>query len=459
MFTKELSKLNNKTILILGMAREGLSTAEFLLSHLKEINLLVTDTKPLKELDPTWSSLLEHNKNVKKIETNKVQDSAFDFVFKTPGISEIVLKEKYQLDVPPEKLQSNTQLFFDLIESLENQPITIGITGTKGKSTTTSQIFHVLKHAQVDVALGGNIGVPPLRLLENNDQPNERTYVLEMSCHQLAELTTSPQIAIIQDISSDHLDFYPNFETYFEAKTAICKFQLESSIVIYNSDSDTATKMAKLSQGEHLPFSLKDSDQESQEIIKLIKKSPSSLVGVHNLYNTIPAVIVARILDISDDEISKGVASFKSVPHRIELVKTVDEVKFYNDSAASAPEATIAALKAFENKPIILITGGSEKGANFDKLAQIIIDHNVKYLVLFPTTGEKILNSVKKLDSNHPLVNNNKTAHDMSEAVTISKEQAQVGDIVLMSPASASFNMFKNYEDRGNQFRELAQSL
>jgi UDP-N-acetylmuramoylalanine--D-glutamate ligase len=459
MFTKALSKLDNKTILILGMAREGLSTTEFLLSHLGDVKIIVTDSKPLEDLDSTWVYLLDHNDRVTRIETGEVKEGNFDFIFKTPGISEIVLKEKYQLDVPPEKLHSNTQLFFDLIESLENQPITIGITGTKGKSTTSSQVFHILRQAQVDVALGGNIGMPPLRLLEENDQPDERTYVLELSCHQLAELTTSPQIAIIQDISPDHLDFYLDFKAYFEAKSAICKFQLESGVVIYNSDSETATKMAKLSNGEQIPFSLKRNDKDSQEIIELIKKSPSSLVGVHNLYNTIPAIIIARILDIPDSEISEAVASFKSVPHRIELVKTVDEVSFYNDSAASAPEATIAALKAFERKPLILIAGGSEKEANFDKLAQVILDHNVKYLILFPSTGEKILDSIKKIDNDHQLVKNNKTANDMNEAIKISKEEAKPGDIVLMSPASASFNMFKSYEDRGNQFRELAQKL
>lgn len=459
MFTTALSKLDNKTILVLGMAREGLSTTEFLLSHLKDINILVTDVKPLDELDSTWSFLLENNDKVTRIETNEVKESNFDIVFKTPGISKRVLKEKYQLDIPPEKLLSNTQLFFDLIESLENQPLTIGITGTKGKSTTTSQIFHILKHAKIAVALGGNIGLPPLRLLEENDHPDERTYVLEMSCHQLSELTTSPQIAIIQDISPDHLNFYPDFKAYFEAKSAICKFQLKSGLVIYNSDSETATKMANLSKGAKVPFSLKDSDQNSQEIIKLIKKSPSSLIGVHNLYNTIPAVIIAHILNIPDDEISEGVSSFKSVPHRIELVKTVDEISFYNDSAASAPEATIAALKAFKEKPLILIAGGSEKGANFDKLAQVIIDHNVKFLILFPTTGEKILESIKNIDSDHPLVSNHQTAHNMEEAVSISKEQAKPKDTVLLSPASASFNMFDNYEHRGDQFRELINNL
>jgi len=441
------------------MAREGLSTVEFLLTNLKDSNIRITDTKSLDELNPKWTSLIEDNTNLSRIETDQVKNKKFDVVFKTPGIAESFLRDSYGLKLTKGQLLSNTQLFFDLIHSLEPKPLTIGITGTKGKSTTTSQVFHVLKEAGVNVSLGGNIGVPPLKLLEGNSKPSEKTYVLEMSSHQLAELTTSPQIAVIQDISPDHLDYYPDFEAYFEAKTAICKFQQKSDSVIYNNDSKTASKISKLSPGEKISYSLDKNDAKSQEIIKLIENSPSSLVGEHNLYNTIPAVIIARRLDISNEKISKGIASFKSVPHRIELVKTVNKVNFYNDSAASAPEATIAALKSFKNKSITLIVGGSEKGANFDNLAQAIINHDVKFLILFPSTGDKIIESIKEINQDHPLIKNNLPANSMEKAVTLSQKHSKPGDVVLLSPASASFNMFKNYEDRGNQFKKLVNHL
>lgn len=463
MYTKVLSKLNNKSILIIGMAREGISTAEFLLSHLENSNVRVTDSKTLDRLDPSWAKLLEKNQNISQIETSQVKNKKFDFVFKTPGIPKKVIKDKYQLKISSEQLISNTQLFFDLINSLEKKPLTIGVTGTKGKSTTSSQIFHILKQGKVNAILGGNIGVPPLKLLENNPHPEKKVYVLEMSSHQLVELTSSPQIAIVQDISPDHLNYYPDFESYLMAKSHICKFQKISDLVIYNSDSKTATKIANLSPGEKIPFSIKENilneDSNNKKIIELIKNSPTPLVGKHNLYNTIPAVIIAKKLHISDEEIRKAVASFKSVPHRIELIKTINNVNFYNDSAATAPEATIAALQSFEEKPIILITGGSEKNVKFDKLAKTIINSNVKFLVLFPTTGEKILRAIKEIDPKHLLIKNSQFAQDMKEAVKLSQEHSISGNVVLLSPACASFNMFKSYEDRGNQFRDLVNQL
>jgi len=454
MFTKTISKLNHKSILVIGMAREGLSTAEFLLKHLDDIELTVTDTKSLDQLDPKWIVLLETKQELSHLETEQVKGKSFDFIFKSPGIPQRILEEKYQLNLEQTTITSNTQLFFDIIESYEESPVTIGITGTKGKTTTTSQIFHVLKQAQLPVRLGGNIGVPPLEMLENNSNIHRTIYVIELSCHQLAELSASPKIAVVQDISPDHLDYYPDFETYFTAKTAVCKFQNKSNTVIYNANSKTATRMAQLSDGRKIPFSL-----ENEELNTFIKNSHSPLVGRHNLYNTIPAVLVGRQLGISDEDISKGIETFKPVSHRLELVKIVAGVKFYNDSAASAPAATIAAIKAFEKTPLVLIVGGSEKGVNFDRLAEQIIKSQVKYLVLFPTTGGKILESIKKIDGKHSLLKNQKTANSMFEAIQTSLEHSTSGDVVLLSPASASFNMFKSYEDRGNQFKEVVNNL
>lgn len=454
MFTKAISQLNHKNILIIGLAREGLSTAQFLLKHLDDINLYLTDNKDLSSLNPTWDQVIIENDHVTFIPTEEVKNYNFDYVFKSPGIPQHILIKKYQLDLDQATLTSNTQLFFDIINSTSEKALTIGITGTKGKSTTTSHIYHTLKSADKPALLGGNIGVPPLRLLENNDRIKESIYVLEMSCHQLAELSHSPQIAVIQGISDDHLDYYADFETYYQAKSAICRFQFETDLVIYNQDSETASKMAKLSTGQKIGFGL-----EKEELKKFIEKSHTPLVGQHNFYNIMPAVIIARHLGIADQTITQTIETFKPVPHRIELVKIVNEVKFYNDSAASAPEATVAAIKAFENKPMVLIAGGSEKGANFDKLARVILESNIHHLVLFPSTGEKILNSIKKIDSSSPLIENHAFAKDMDEAVQISKKNASLGDIVLLSPASASFNMFDNYEDRGNQFKDLVNKL
>jgi UDP-N-acetylmuramoylalanine--D-glutamate ligase len=454
MFTKALSKLNSTPILIIGMAREGLSTVEFLLKQVKNPQLFVTDTKVLENLDPYWKELLKQHQNLTYLTTEEVQQHSFRFAFKSPGIPQSVLEQTYQLDITALTITSNTQLFFDCIHSLDTVPLTIGVTGTKGKSTTTSQIFHVLSTSLESVKLGGNIGVPPLRMLEDTDTIEKTIYVLEMSSHQLAELTTSPQIAVVQDISPDHLDYYSDFEAYLQAKTAICRYQSSTDIVFYNQDSQTATQVAQMSAGQKIPFSLNNTS-----LIDFITNSNSPLLGTHNLYNTIPAILIARHLKIADKNIRIAIAQFKPVPHRIERVKTVNEVTFYNDSAASAPEATIAAINAFKNEPLILITGGSEKGVDFSKLAQTIIDSTVTFLVLFPSTGQKILDAIKIIDPTHRLVKNHIFALSMPEAIEICKTQAQPGDTVLLSPASASFNMFKNYEDRGNQFKTAVNQL
>lgn len=448
------------------MAREGISTVEFLRKNVPSATITVTDGKTLADLDPIWREIV--GKSVQKIESGQIKLADFDFIFKTPGIPPRVFEKTYHLD-QNSPTTSNTQLFFEMINELDQPPTVIGVTGTKGKSTTTSQIYHVLKESGYQVMLGGNIGVPPLRLLEGADQggagqeaesqansrkSDKNIYVLEMSCHQLADLKQSPNISVIQEISPDHLDFYGNFENYFKSKTAICRFQSESDLVIFNQDSQSASKMAMLSQGKKIGFSLKD-----RELVDFIKSSHTPLLGRHNLYNTMPAVIIARHLGIKNEKISEALATFKAVPHRLELVETVRGVRFYNDSASSAPSATIAAIKAFENSPLILIAGGSEKGVSFAPLAQAILDYNVKQLVLFPITGQKILDAVRSLDGDSSLATSAKMATSMEDAVKIASTSAKKGDTILLSPGSASFNMFKNYEDRGEQFRAAVESL
>lgn len=454
MFTKKLSLLNQKNILIIGMAREGLSTVEFLLSHLPQAKITLTDQKDLTQLDVAWTSLLKQNSQLKYQTAEQVREEKFDVVFKTPGIPHKVLTQTYKIDLQTSQLYSNTQLFFDLLSEFKVKPLTIGITGTKGKSTTTSMIYHVLKNNLENVYLAGNIGVPPLRLLEKADPQQENIFVLEMSCHQLADLNTSPRFAVVLDISPDHLDYYPTFEDYFKAKTAICRFQKDDDLVFFNGDSKTARRMAELSHGKHHHFSLKDTD-----LVEFIKSTDSKLVGEHNIYNTMPAVLIARQLDIADQKIAESIASFTPVSHRLEHVATHNGVKYYDDSASSAPEATVAALHAFADQKIVLIAGGSEKGVEFGHLAEEIIKADLRYLILFPTTGEKILHSILEIEPNGHLSTNHYFAKSMAEAIARAHEVAQENDVVLLSPACASYNMFKNYEDRGNQFKELAQSL
>lgn len=438
----------------MGMAREGLSTAEFLLEQLPEIDLTVTDHKKLEQLDQKWGELLGQHQKLRYLTADQIQSLNFEVVFKTPGIPHRILTQVYGLNLAKTRLCSNTQLFFDLLSEFSIKPVTIGVTGTKGKSTTTAQIFHVLSQNLANVYLAGNIGVPPLRLLQQARPTAKNIFVLEMSCHQLADLTTSPQMAVALDISPDHLDYYPTFEDYFQAKTALCRFQKTTDLVFFNQDSKTATKLASLSPGHHRPFSLAD-----QELLNFITTSQSRLVGEHNLYNTLPAILIARKLGVTDEQIRHSLSTFQPVPHRLELVRTVNHVSYYDDSASSAPEATVAALESFADHKIVLIAGGSDKGVEFDSLATALKKAKIRQLILFPTTGEKILAAVLKSDPNGPIATHHQFAQSMPEAVQLATQTAQAGDVVLLSPACASYNMFNNYEDRGNQFKDEVEKL
>lgn len=453
MFTKTLSWLENKKILILGLAREGQSTFNFLRQYVPSAKIYLTDQKNPELLDEPIKIAIE-KKEAAFIGPSMCQNENFDVIFKTPGIPHTVLAKTFGIAQDQVKLYSNTQLFFDLLREYSQAPLTIGITGTKGKSTTTSLIYHVLQRNLQNVYLAGNIGVPPLELLSQANTDEKNIFVLEMSCHQLADLKTSPNFAVVLDISPDHLDYYPTFDDYFDAKSAIVRFQKKSDLVFYNQDSKTATKMAKIGQAEKRPFSL-----EEKSLIEYIHASHTPLAGEHNLYNTMPAILIARELGIDDNKISEAITTFKPVSHRLELVATKNMVRYYDDSASSAPEATVAALKAFAGNKIVLIAGGSDKGVTFESLAKAIIDSQVEGLILFPTTGEKILNSILELEPNHHLSTMHRFASSMTEAVDLASKLATPDTVVLLSPACASYNMFKNYEDRGNQFKALVLSL
>lgn len=462
MQSKTLKKLTDQQIIIFGLGSEGLSTYRFLRSRLPANSFILIDERPLAELDKLWTELIESNSQTQfttsltKLPQDELQDS---LLFKTPGIPISHPIVQKIIDAGSE-VNSNTQLFFDLIaehnSNKKNSHLTtIGITGTKGKSTTASLVHHVLNKNKLDSYLGGNIGRPALDAWmkwEGNKTQTQTFFVLELSCHQLAELKSSPQIAIVQDIVSEHLDYYDNFEQYYQAKTQIARFQTKKDLIIFNEESKTAGKLALLSKGKKTTFSLKD-----KELMEIAKITP--LMGKHNLYNVIPAVIIAQKLKLTNDQIKKAVKSFKSLPHRLEFVIEINEVKYYDDSIATVPEATIAALKTFSKNKVILIAGGYERQQDYKALAAEIIKCNVKALSLLPPTGQRLLAELEHFNPCNQLRASIKSFFGIDEAVYYAARKAQSGDIVLLSPGAASFNNFTDYVDRGNQFKEAVKRL
>ncbi len=427
---------------IYGLGREGLSTYKFLRKQNPNLDITLIDTKPLDQLSQDFKKIIKEDDKVEFLSglINDLRFTIYETVYLSPGISQ------YQSEIQQAKqkgvqFSSATQLFFD------NAPgKVIGITGSKGKSTTTAMIHHVLSQYLPDVRLAGNIGIPALDTLEGSNK--DTIFVIELSSHQLSIINSSPQIAVIQNIFPEHLDYYPTYQDYINAKGNIIKYQNKDNLLIYYSESEETKKIADESKSTKKQFNNETIEHLLKELN--LHKNDIPLVGQHNLLNIIPAILIGQHFDLTNQQIAQAIKTFKPLPHRLELVADINGVKYYNDSLATNPDATIQAIKAFENKPIILITGGYDRGLDYSGLAKEITTANIKHLILLPDTGEKILDGLRNSKS----VIHESKASSMPEAVESAKNVAQAGDIVLMSPASASFNMFKDYADRGNQFKE-----
>jgi UDP-N-acetylmuramoylalanine--D-glutamate ligase len=490
-----LSQFSDKEIVILGLGREGLSTFRFLRKYLPHQNLWLIDEKGLANLDDQWQEIFNTDHNVffsAHLEHSQLHDAPGVIVFKTPGIPphhKLIEQSKALKSA----FTSNSDLFFTIVDLInanlpsQNKKIsTIGVTGTKGKSTAASIIGHVLTSAGIHSFLGGNIGIAPLSLIPKLIDVVERNLtnfpvfaVLELSCHQLNDITHSPNYAVILDITEEHLDYYKNFNEYVQAKSRICMFQSDSDFAVLDSQLYIPNKIASLSNAEKLTFNYQRNIKDNWitwNNEKVADLDTISLIGQHTINNALPAVAIAKHLGISNETISQSLISFKSLPHRLELIAQKDGVSYYNDSLSTTPVATIAALESFKNNPIVLIAGGFDRGLDYSNLAQTIINHQVKHLILLPDTGEIILDEVRKresvninsvdMSSGEDITSNASNTNkikftlvaSMQQAVIVAKQSSQPGDIVLMSPASASFNLFEDYQDRGDQFRKFVNS-
>ncbi len=473
-----ITQFADKEIIILGLGTEGLSTYEFLRKYLPTKQLWLVDQKGLGSLGEEWHLIDNSDQNVQFSthleQTQLTENKTGIIIFKTPGIPphSKLLKQARELNAT---FTSNTDLFFSLIRLVnseldvlqtENKKVkTIGVTGTKGKSTTTALIAHVLTTAGIHSFLGGNIGIAPLSLIEKitdaaeNNATNHPVFaVLELSCHQLNDMTHSPNYAVILDITPEHLDYYESFNEYVAAKSHICMYQEESDFAVLDSQLYIPKKIAHLSTATQLTFNFRRNTANNWITFggeKITDLDTIALIGQHTINNALPAVVIAKHLGVANQDIAHGLSTFKSLPHRLELITEIDGVTYYNDSLSTTPVATIAAIESFKNNPIILIAGGFDRGLDYSNLAQIIVDHQIKHLILLPDTGEIILDEVKQRLHNNMGELTYTFVSSMQQAVRIAKEAAQSSDIVLMSPASASFNLFENYQDRGDQFRKF----
>jgi len=497
------SDLQNKKIAILGLGIEGIALANYFDSEgiIYSLLDLATSEKLLsraeddgqKELVDLLQKVSSERKIFGEDYLNNLKE--FDVIFRSPGIP--YLHQKIQeARESGATISSQIKFFFDLCPA----PI-IGVTGTKGKGTTASLIQAILHKAfqetrnkrqdtnklqttnHKNVYLAGNIGTPAITLLK--DIGPEDWVILELSSFQLQDLEKSPHIATVLNISIDHLDYHEDEAEYHEAKQSIVKYQTASDFAIINQDYLTSFEFAALTDAQKYYFSQKNSVEEGayvrlkikderlkieddrlkiKEVVLRYKGEETvicrsdeiALVGEHNLANIAAAAITARIVGVDLKTISEVSKSFKGLPHRIEFVKEIGGVKFYNDSFATNPDPTMAAIDSFV-APKIIILGGSSKGADFSELADKISISNVKACVLIGSEAKKLEEALRSSKFKGVILNND--SNNIDEIVRESMKFAKSGDIIILSPACASFGMFKNYKDRGCKFRESVERL
>lgn len=459
----KLQNLKGKTILILGLGQEGESTYFFLRELFPDKTLGLADKQTIEKLPPALKEHLEKDQNIKLHLGSRYLESLknYEVIIKSPGVSPYLPEiEK----IPKEKITSATEIFFD------NCPgVIIGITGTKGKSTTASLVYEILKGGGLPVQLIGNIGKPALSFLEKAQR--ETIFVYELSSHQLLQLKKSPHVAVFLNIYPEHLDYYPGFDDYLFAKENITRYQNQNDYFIFNAAQPTLFSIASKTKAQKLPYSLENNDNQQACFVKnealyckqggneekIINISQIPLLGRFNLQNVMPAIIIGKIFKLTNSQIATAITSFKPLEHRLEKVGTYQKITFYNDSIATVPEATIAAIEALGNKIGSLILGGHERQQNFNNLAKKILESSIGNLILFPTTGERIWQSVKK--QKPKTLPDHFFVDSMEEAVKIAHQNTQKGKICLLSPSSPSFGLFKNYKERGELFKKFVKAV
>lgn len=426
----------NKKVVVMGLGLHGggAGVAKFFIGQ--GANVLVTDLKTKEQLKDSVDKLkrlpIKYALGGHKEEDFKNAD----LIIKNPDVPDsspyLEIARRNNIEI-----ETDTSLFFKL-----SKAFMIGVTGTKGKTTTAYLIHHILKAKFPKVFIAGNIGVSPLEYLfkiKENDK-----IVLELSSFELEGLQQSPQIAVFTNILEDHLNRYASMSEYIEAKKNLFKFQSKNDALVLNYDDEIVRGFSKEAKSKVYFYSIKGKSLDIQNYLKEFK-----LFGKHNILNMLAAITVAKILGIPSKGILKQIKTFKGVPHRQEFVREIKGVKYFNDTSATMPDAAIEAIKTFRARfagsKMILIAGGQNKNLKFNKMTDEI-KKKVDYLVLLPGTASDIIK--EKLKGEYDIIN----VGSMKEAVKKAKELAKKGDIVLLSPGAASFNLFKNEFDRGNQF-------
>ncbi|MBR4135736.1 MAG: UDP-N-acetylmuramoyl-L-alanine--D-glutamate ligase [Bacteroidales bacterium] len=449
-----LKKLEGRKVIILGYGREGSSSYHFLRRHFPTMPVTVADKsdKLLQEKD------FQDDPNVTLI-TGEAYDrnlNDYDLILKSPGIS----FNKLDYLVESEKISSQTDLFLQAFHAQ-----VVGVTGTKGKSTTSSLIYHLFHEAGRETVLAGNIGVPLFDVVEK--MTPQTVVVAELSAHQLEFIHRSPDYAVLLNIYQEHLDHFNSFNNYQIAKINIARFQEERQFFVYNGDDylipnliqsyDLNRDRVIFGTQHHAGIHALCDDHVvrfyngSTLLDEYDLKEHTHLPGRHNYFNIMAAVAVARHFGLSHEEILQGLSSFRGLPHRLEMVGKYQDIIFYNDSISTIPEAAIAAVKALR-KVDTLILGGFDRGIDYTGLIDYLGENPVRNIAFTGPAGERILSEWQATAL--PLPEHYILEEDYRKIVAFAFEHTAPNKVVLLSPAAASYNQFKNFEERGDLFKQ-----
>lgn len=434
--SKIIEYIKDKKVLVLGFGREGKATYSYIRKHLPDKELFIGDmNKP--EIEDENVKLIYGGDYLKCL-------GDFDIVFKSPGIAFL------EDDMYPEttEITCQTDMFLRFCK-----PTVVGITGSKGKTTTSTLIYEMLKAGGVNTCLIGNIGVP---VFEKADEGDDLVAVIEMSSHQLEFTTASPQVAVIVNIYEEHLDHYKTgFEGYVNAKLNIARHQKSGDTFIYNPEQDLTgvvdwDKVIVNGNGKPVTFT----DAENDEFVNELWKSTEHLKGEHNRQDIAYALAAARVFGVSDDAARQAIKGFGGIEHRMEYVGEINGVKYYNDSIATIPTAVMGAVKALGNVDTLLF-GGLDRGIDYKDFIDFLDKSSVNNLVGLPETGHNIIAELKKAGCNKNMF----CAEDMADAVSVCSKCTAKGKACLFSPAAASYNFYKNFEEKGKHYKKLVNEL
>ena len=421
-------RLSGKRILIAGFGREGKSTLRFLQQYMPDATVGIADKNEtaFQDIDKERYNLYFGDEYLKA-------SSDYDVVIKTPGIS---VKD---IDIDFSKITSQTDLF---LEAFHNQ--VIGITGTKGKSTTSTLIYHLIKESGNDAILAGNIGIP---ILDCVNDINERTIIVyELSAHQLQFINRSPHVGILLNVFEEHLDHFGTFGKYKDAKINVLRYMSDDDVAVVNNDLYRAvSRQLSAVSVDFENYSFDDYNINWEDI---------PLLGEHNKMNIKAALCACKSYGLSIEDLVPHLYTFKSLEHRQEYVGIFKGVKFYNDSISTIPQATIAALKTIKNVNFILL-GGFDRGIDYEPLVAYLKENPLPYILITGRAGQTIKDKLQTAEYKGNILEYT----DMESAFVMMKQYAKSGDVCLLSPAAASYDRYKNFEERGRVFKEFANKF